>query len=175
MKCSDMNSIGNLFFPPPSTTGENFMTPNFITSSTLLRMSTLIQIPLPHSLTSSQGQSEGQFPVKSPALPLASPLVWTLGSWPLSPPPGLCWYGCDYERLLGRTGVSQEVVLFSECNIQRSLNNNILLCLSTSLFDYGHTIKNWHAIFEAKGKPNNSCKNKQPNNLWCHTNALPAL
>lgn len=51
----------------------------------------------PHSLTSFQGQSEDQFPEKSPGPPLASAPAGTLGSWPLPPPPGRGWYGCGYE------------------------------------------------------------------------------
>lgn len=65
----------------------------------------LIPVTLPHSLTSSQARSEGQFLVKSPAPPLASAPAGILGSWPLPPPPGRCWYDCGYERLLvGRAG-----------------------------------------------------------------------
>lgn len=58
------------------------------------------QIILPHSLTSSQGQSEDHFPMKLPAPPLAPAPVGTLGSWPLPPPPGLCWYGSGFELML---------------------------------------------------------------------------
>lgn len=103
----------------------------FITSSSLLQMSTLIQVTLPHSLTSSQGHSEDLFLVKSPAPPLASAPVGTLGSWPLPPPPGLCWYGCGYEQLLvgGLEGISREPLLFSDSYIQRTLSNNMLLDL----------------------------------------------
>lgn len=54
---------------------------------------------LPHSLTSSQGRSEDWLPVKSPAPPLASAPAAILGSCRLSPPPGICCYGCDCETL----------------------------------------------------------------------------
>lgn len=72
---------------------------------------------LPHSLTSSQAQSEGQFLVKSPAPPLASAPAGILGSWPLPPPPGRCWYDCGCGRLLvGRAGENLQngPLLFSE-------------------------------------------------------------
>lgn len=72
----------------------------FITPSSLQQTSTLISVTLPHSLTSSQGQSEDQFLLKSPAPPLASAPAGILGSWPLPPPPGRCWYDCGSERLL---------------------------------------------------------------------------
>lgn len=72
----------------------------FITPSSLQQTSTFISVTLPHSLTSSQGQSEDQFLLKSPAPPLASAPAGILGSWPLPPPPGRCWYDCGSERLL---------------------------------------------------------------------------
>lgn len=62
----------------------------FITPSSVQQKGTLIPVALPHSLTSSQGQSEDQFLVKSPAPPLASAPAGILGSWPLPPPPGRC-------------------------------------------------------------------------------------
>lgn len=59
----------------------------------------LILMALPHSLTSSQGCSEDWLQVKSPAPPLASAPAVILGSWRLSPPPGICCYDCDCETL----------------------------------------------------------------------------
>lgn len=108
----------------PSGTRKKYDT-GFITSS-LLQIRALIQVTLPHSLTSSQGPSEDQFPVKSPAPPLASAPVGILGSWPLPPPPGRCWYGCGFERLLvGQLeGIQRETRLFSDCYIHRILNTN---------------------------------------------------
>lgn len=96
-------------------------------------MSTLIQVTLPHSLTSSQGQSEDQFLVKSPAPPLASAPGGILGSWPLPPPPGLCWYGCGCEQLLvGQLeGISRETVLLSESHVKQQ-HMLLVLCVHVS-------------------------------------------
>lgn len=139
-------------FCSPSMTGKNMD----IESSSPLQMSTLIQVTLPHSLTSSQGQSEDQFLVKSPAPPLASAPVGILGSWPLPPPPGQCWYGYGYERLLvGQLeGISREPLLFSGCYIQKTLNNNICCYVLNpkTFLDLGNTIGN---------SKNSNCENEQ--------------
>lgn len=120
-----------------SVTGEKYDI-EFITSSSLLQMSTLIQVTLPHSLTSSQGQSGDQFLVKSPAPPLASAPGGILGSWPLPPPPGLCWYGCGCEQLLvGQLeGISRETALLSESYIKQ---RHMLLVLCVHVSPNGQT------------------------------------
>lgn len=116
---------------PPSLTGKKYGT-EFITSSSGLQISTLIQVTLPHSLTSSRGQSEDQFLVKSPAPPLASAPVETLGSWPLPPPPGLCWYGCGFEQLLvgGLEGISKKPLLSWDCSITAPNNYMFWFCVN---------------------------------------------
>ncbi len=93
-------------------------------------MSALIQVTLPHSLTSSQGQSEDQFLERSPAPPLAAAPVWIPGSWPLPPPPGQCWYGCGYEQLLvGQLEkMIEETLLLCDCCIQKTKNDDICCC-----------------------------------------------
>lgn len=58
-----------------------------------------ILFTLPHSLTSYQGHSEDWLQVKSPALPRPSAPAGILGSWHLTPPPGICCYDCDCETL----------------------------------------------------------------------------
>lgn len=52
--------------------------------------------------------------MKLPAPPLVPAPVGTLGSWPLPPPPGLCWNGSGFEQMLvgGLKETGKGTVLF---------------------------------------------------------------
>lgn len=85
-----------------------------------------ILITLPRSLTSSQGHSEDWLQVKSPAPPLAAAPARILGSWRLSPPPGICCYGCDCETLeVHRAALWMKETTVIWCYMQKMLNQKL--------------------------------------------------